>query len=143
VQQSVSLVTLGVSDYARAKAFYEALGWRAALEVQETMFFQANGVILVLWSREKLAADMGLPDDGARWSGMALAHNVHSHEAVHEVVELARRSGAEITREPAETFYGGYAGAFRDLDGHAWEIAHNPGFGLDEDGNVVLPTGAT
>jgi uncharacterized glyoxalase superfamily protein PhnB len=59
---------------------------------------------------------------------------------VHEVVELARRSGAEVTREPAETFYGGYAGVFRDLDGHAWEIAHNPGLGLQDDGSVTLPS---
>jgi predicted lactoylglutathione lyase len=140
VQQSVSLVTLGVSDYARAKAFYEALGWSPALEVEETTFFQANGAILVLWARDKLAADMGIPDDGARWSGIALAHNVRSREGVHEVIELARRNGAEVTREPADTFYGGYAGAFRDLDGHAWEIAHNPGFGLDDAGNVILPS---
>jgi predicted lactoylglutathione lyase len=139
VEQRVTLVTLGVSDYARAKAFYAALGWSPALEVEETAFFQGNGIVLTLWAREKLAADMGIPDDGARWSGVALAHNVRSQEEVREVIEQARALGAEITREPAETFYGGYAGAFRDLDGHAWEIAHNPGFGLDGDGNVVLP----
>jgi predicted lactoylglutathione lyase len=139
VQQSVSLVTLGSSAYERAKAFYEALGWLPALELQETAFFQANGVVLVIWSRDKLAADLGIPDDGARWSGIALAHNVGSRDEVHDLIELARRNGAEITREPDVTFYGGYAGAFRDLDGHAWEIAHNPGFGLDGKGNVVLP----
>jgi predicted lactoylglutathione lyase len=136
----VSLVTLGVSDYDRAKSFYEALGWSVAWEAQETAFFQANGVVLVLWGREKLAADMGIHDGAARWSGIALAHNVGSRAEVREVVELASRSGGEITREPAETFYGGYAGAFRDLDGHAWEIAHNPGFGLEDDGSVTLPT---
>jgi uncharacterized glyoxalase superfamily protein PhnB len=70
---------------------------------------------------------------------IALAHNVRSKDEVHGVIEQARANGAEIMREPAETFYGGYAGAFRDLDGHAWEIAHNPGFGLDDDGNIVLP----
>jgi uncharacterized protein len=140
LRQSVSLVTLGVSDYDRGKRFYEALGWTVAWEAQETSFFQANGVVVVLWSREKLAADMGVPDDGARWSGIALAHNVGSREEVHEIVELARSNGAEVTREPAETFYGGYAGAFRDPDGHAWEIAHNPGFGLNEDGSVTLPS---
>lgn len=139
MKQSVSLVTLGVADYERAKAFYEALGWSPALDIEETAFFQANGVVLVLWARDKLAADMGIRDDGGRWSGIALAHNVGSRDEVHEVIEQARANGAEITREPAETFYGGYAGAFRDLDGHAWEIAHNPGFGLDDDGNVVLP----
>jgi len=139
VQQSVSLVTLGVADYGRAKAFYRALGWSPALEVEETTFFQANGVILVLWGRDKLALDIGIADEGANWSGIALAHNVRSREEVHALIELARGNGAEIAREPAETFYGGYAGAFRDLDGHAWEIAHNPGFGLDDAGNIVLP----
>src|SRR5215217_4814514 len=123
VEQRVTLVTLGVADYARAKEFYEA-----------------NGVVLVLWARDKLADDMSVPDDGARWSGIALAHNVRSREEVHEVIEQARSNGAEVTREPSETFYGGYAGAFRDLDGHAWEVAHNPGFSLDDGGNVVLPT---
>ncbi len=138
MKQSISLITLGVGEFGRARAFYETLGWRVALEVQETAFFQANGVVLVLWARERLAADTGIEDDGSRWGGITLAHNVGSRAQVDELIELARRSGAEIAREPAETFYGGYAGVFRDLDGHAWEVAHNPGFGLDEAGNVVL-----
>ena len=139
MKQSVSLVTLGVADYTRSKTFYEALGWTVALDIEETAFFQANGVVVTLWGREKLAADLGIPDDGARFAGFALAHNVGSREEVHTVIELARAAGAEVTREPAETFYGGYAGVFRDLDGHAWEVAHNPGFGLAPDGSVVLP----
>ena len=95
MEQRVTLLTLGVSDYGRAKAFYEALGWSPALEVDETAFFQGNGIILALWGREKLGPDMGIPDDGARWSGIALAHNVRSREEVHEVIEQAReqRSG--------------------------------------------------
>ena len=141
MRESISLLTLGVVDYARAKAFYEALGWTVRMEDQETAFYQANGVVLVLWSRDKLAADSGIADDGARWSGITLAHNVRSIDGVQEVIEAARTHGADITREPAETFYGGYAGVFRDLDGHAWEIAYNPGFALNEDGSVVLPAG--
>jgi uncharacterized protein len=141
MKQRISIVTLGVSDYAQAKAFYEDMGWSPALDVQDTAFFQANGTILVLWAREKLATDMGIADDGARWGGTALAHNVESREEVHAVIEQARSLGAEITREPSRTFYGGYAGVFRDLDGHAWEVAHNPGFGLDDHGNVILPSG--
>jgi predicted lactoylglutathione lyase len=139
MRQSVSLITLGVSDYARAKSFYAALGWTPALEIEDTAFFQANGTVVVLWAREKLAEDAGIDDGGARWSGLALAHNVGSREEVDDVIEQARRAGATITRAPAETFYGGYAGVFRDLDGHAWEVAHNPGFGLAPDGSVVLP----
>ena len=139
MEQRISLVTLGVADYGRACAFYEALGWKPQLDVEETAFFQANGAILVLWARDKLAEDMGIPDSGERWGGIALAHNVRSREEVHEIVELARRNGAEVTREPAETFYGGYAGGFLDLDGHALEVAHNPGVGFDENSNSVLP----
>ena len=138
MKQSVSLVTLGVSDYARATSFYEALGWTPALEIEETAFFQANGVVLVLWGREKLAADSGIADDGARWSGIALAHNVAARAEVDALIEQARRSGATVTREPSETFYGGYAGVFRDPDGHAWEVAHNPGFALAPDGSITL-----
>lgn len=139
VEQRVSLITLGVRDYVAAKAFYEALGWTCTLDVEETAFFDAGGVVVVLWSRDKLAADFGILDDGARWGGVALAHNVRSRDEVLRVIKDARTHGAEITREPSETFYGGYAAVFRDLDGHAWEIAYNPGFALDPRGAVVLP----
>jgi predicted lactoylglutathione lyase len=138
MKPSIALITLGVSDYTRSKAFYEALGWTAVLDIEDTAFFQANGVILVLWGREKLAADLGVVDEGADWGGIALAHNVGSDKEVDNVIGQARRNGAEIIRDPAETFYGGYAGAFRDLDHHVWEVAHNPTFGLGEDGSVVL-----
>ena len=138
MEPRISIVTLGVADHARSKAFYEALGWACTLDIEETAFFQANGVVLVLWSRAKLAEDTGVVDHGARWGGITLAHNVRSVAEVDSVIDEARSKGAEITREPQETFYGGYAGVFRDLDGHAWEVAHNPGFDLDPHGNIVL-----
>jgi uncharacterized protein len=138
MKQSVSLITLGVSDYERAKSFYATLGWSPALEIEETAFYQANGVVLVLWSREKLAADTGIADGGSGWGGITLAHNVASRQEVDDLLERAFTAGATITRQPRETFYGGYAGVFRDLDGHAWEIAHNPGFDLAADGSVLL-----
>jgi predicted lactoylglutathione lyase len=138
MEQRVSLVTLGVADVGRARAFYERLGWTAALEVEETVFFDANGLVVVLWSREKLAADSGV-EDGGGWGGVALAHNVRSPEEVEALVEDARRAGARVTREPAPTFYGGYAGVFLDPDGHPWEVAWNPGFPLAEDGTLTLP----
>jgi uncharacterized protein len=139
VEQRLSLITLGVSDLARARAFYEALGWKTRAEPEDdVVFFQSGGMIVALWGRDQLAVDSGVEDNGG-WGGITLAHNVRSLEEVDEVIEQARRNGAEITREPSDTFYGGYAGVFRDLDGHAWEIAHNPGFGLDAEGNIVLP----
>lgn len=138
MDQRISIVTLGVGDLGRARAFYEALGWRGQ-EVEETVFFQAGPLVLTLWSRAKLAADSGVPDDGHGFDGVALAYNVRSAQEVDAVVEAAAAAGATVTRQPAETFYGGYAGVFLDPDGHAWEIAHNPGFTITDDGAVVLP----
>lgn len=138
MQQRVSLITLGVADVGVAKAFYERLGWRAGLDVEETVFFQVGGSVLGLWGRDKLAQDSGVTDGGS-WGGVALAHNVGSPEEVDRVIEEARAAGARIGREPAETFYGGYAGVFIDLDGHPWEVAHNPGFELRDDGSIRLP----
>jgi predicted lactoylglutathione lyase len=139
MEQRVSLITLGVADLHRSRAFYEQLGWRGQ-EVEETVFFQAGGQALVLWAREKVAADCGVADDGnARFSGIVLAHNVDSVESVDRIIAGAQAAGAEVTKQPATTFYGGYAGFFRDLDGHVWEIAHNPGFQLDDDGALTIP----
>ena len=108
------------------------------MDVEETVFFQAGGSVLTLWSREKLAADSGVSDNGG-WGGITLAHNVRNREEVDAIIQRAREVGATVTREPAETFYGGYAGVFTDPDGHAWEVAHNPGFRLLEDGSLRLP----
>src|SRR5262245_47761433 len=139
MDQRITLITLGVTDVARARSFYEALGWRGQ-ELEETVFLQAGGSALVLWGRDKLAADCGIADDNATgFGGIALAHNVRSQAEVDEIMGVAEQAGATITRPPASTFYGGYAGVFTDLDGHAWEIAHNPGFTLADDGSLTLP----
>jgi hypothetical protein len=139
MEQRLSLVTLGVADVDRARAFYERLGWHGQ-QVQETVFFQAGGLAVVLWGRDKLAADAGVADtSGPGFGGIALAHNVRSTDEVDRVVAAAADAGATVTRPPDEAFYGGYAGYFTDLDGHAWEIAYNPGFHLDDDGSLVLP----
>ena len=139
MEQRVSLVTLGVADVERARAFYEVLGWRGQT-VQETVFFQAGGMALVLWSREKLAADAGVADGAAvGFGGIALAHNVRFTAEVDVLLAAAEQAGASITRPAAMTFYGGYAGCFRDPDGHVWEIAHNPGFPLDGQGALAVP----
>lgn len=141
MQQRISLVTLGVSDLARSTAFYARLGWHGQ-EVEETVFLQAGGQALVLWDRQKLAADCGLePAAGGAtgFGGIVLAHNVRSTAEVDEIVRAAADAGATITRPPEQTFYGGYAGVFTDPDGHAWEIACNPGFPLAADGTLTIP----
>jgi predicted lactoylglutathione lyase len=140
MDQRVSLITLGVGDLDRAHAFYEALGWHGQ-RAGDTVFFQAGGLAVVLWGRAALAADAGVPDPDRRreFSGMALAHNVRSRDEVDAVIATAERAGARTTRPAADTFYGGYAGYFADPDGHLWEIAHNPGFTLLDDGSLLLP----
>jgi catechol 2,3-dioxygenase-like lactoylglutathione lyase family enzyme len=139
MEQRISLVTLGVADVPRARSFYENLGWRGQ-EVEETVFFQAGGMVVVLWHQDKLAEDAGIaPRQGNGFRGISLAQNVRSRADVDAVVAAAERAGARVTRRPAETFYGGYAGYFTDPDGHAWEIAHNPGFPLAEDGSITVP----
>ena len=138
MDQRISIVTLGVADLGRARSFYEQLGWRGQ-EVEETVFVQAGPMALVLWDRGKLAADTGIPDRGSGFDGVVLAQNVRSAAEVDEVVAAAAEAGATVTRAPSPTFYGGYAGVFLDPDGHAWEVAFNPGFTLDDDGALVLP----
>ncbi|TDC81839.1 VOC family protein [Micromonospora sp. KC606] len=136
MEPRISLITLGVTDLARARAFYERLGWRGQ-EVEETVFFQAGGLALVLWGRAKLAADAGVPERGP--GALTLAHNVRSRAEVDQIMATAAQAGARITRPAADTFYGGYAGCFTDPDGHVWEIAWNPGFPLAADGTLTVP----
>jgi uncharacterized protein len=138
VEQRVSLITLGVTDLGRARAFYEALGWTTgAAPDDDVAFFQAGGMIVALWGREQLAGDTGVPDGGG-WGGMTLAHNVRSPTEVDEVLAEADAAGGTVLRSGAETFWGGYSGVFVDPDGHAWEIAHNPHWTLRDDGSISL-----
>jgi catechol 2,3-dioxygenase-like lactoylglutathione lyase family enzyme len=139
VQQTLSLVTLGVADLERSRGFYEALGWRsAAAPADDVVFFQSGGMVVALWSRESLAEDSGTLDGGG-WGGVTFAHNVGSPAEVDAVIEEARAAGATIAREGAETFWGGYSGVFIDPDGHPWEVAHNPHWELGADGSITLP----
>ena len=94
-------------------------------------------MVLALWGRASLAEDSAVEDAGG-WGGVTLALNLGSPEEVDAAIEDARRAGARIGREPAETFWGGYSGVFLDPDGHPWEVAHNPHWTLTEDGGVRL-----
>jgi catechol 2,3-dioxygenase-like lactoylglutathione lyase family enzyme len=138
VQQRLSLVTLGVSDLARARAFSEALGWKSSSEAgSDVVFFQAGCMVLALWDRAALAADSGVGDAGG-FGGVTLAYNVRTPAEVDAAMAEASGAGATVTREPAETFWGGYSGMFLDPDGHPWEVAHNPYWQLADDGSVHL-----
>jgi uncharacterized protein len=138
VEQRVSLITLGVRDLERARSFYEGLGWSAHPdENDDVVFFQAGGLVVALWDRGSLAADSAVNDAGG-WGGVTLAYNVRAPEEVDEVIEEARAAGARIGRKPGETFWGGYSGVFVDPDGHPWEVAHNPGWTVNDDGTITL-----
>jgi catechol 2,3-dioxygenase-like lactoylglutathione lyase family enzyme len=138
VRQRVSVITLGVGDLARARSFYEALGWETgAAAGDDVVFFQAGDMVLSLWDRARLAEDSGV-QDAPGWGGVTLALVVESPEQVRRVAEQARAAGATIAREPGETFWGGYASVFVDPEGHPWEVAHNPHWQLTADGGVRL-----
>ena len=141
MEQRVSLITLGVADVQRARAFYEGLGWRAAdSAADDVVFFQAGAMVVALWARAALAADSGVADHGpGGFGGVALAHNVASPADVDRILEEARTVGATVTRRGGATVWGGYSGAFTDPDGHPWEVAHNPFWTLEEDGSVRIP----
>jgi uncharacterized protein len=138
MEQRLSLITLGVADLARARAFYEALGWTSGAQPEDdVVFFQAGGTIVALWGRDQLAEDTVVDDNGG-WGGITLAHNVHSPAEVDAVLAEAEAAGATILRPGAETFWGGYSGVFVDPDGHPWEVAHNPHWTLRDDGSISL-----
>jgi len=138
MEQRVSLITLGVSDLGRARAFYEALGWTTgAAPADDVVFFQAGGMIVALWGREQLAED-SVVTDGGGWGGITLAHNVRSPAEVDAVLAEAGAAGGTILRPGAETFWGGYSGVFADPDGHPWEVAHNPHWTIEPDGSTRL-----
>jgi uncharacterized protein len=137
MEQRVSLITLGVADIGRAWQFYQALGWSGESPDGDVVFFQAGGMIVALWGRDKLAEDSCVEDNGG-WGGVTLAYCVRSPEEVDVVLADAEAAGATIGRPGAPTFWGGYSGIFVDPDGHPWEVAHNPGWTLEADGGVRL-----
>ena len=139
MEQRLSLITLGVADLGRARAFYEALGWRTRAEPEaDIVFFKAGGTIVALWPRDLLAEDTAVEDTGG-WGGITLAHNTRSAEEVDAVLAEAEAAGATIVRAAGPTDWGGYSGVLLDPDGHAWEVAHNPHWTFAADGSVVLP----
>jgi uncharacterized protein len=138
MRQRLSMITLGVQDKDRSRAFYEALGWvGVGGDGGGPVFFQSGDMIVALWDRAGLAEDSCVVDSGG-WGGITLAHNVGSRDEVDAVTEEARVAGARVARQPADTFWGGYDAIVIDPDGHPWEIAFNPGWRLTPEGGVVL-----
>lgn len=139
MEQRISLVTIGVADLGRARAFYEALGWKGRSPDDDVMFFQVGGMIVALWGRDQLAEDSTITDDSGGWGGITLAHNVGSPAEVDAVLAEAQAAGATIGRPGAATEWGGYSGVFLDPDGHPWEVAVNPAWTINPDGSTTMP----
>jgi predicted lactoylglutathione lyase len=138
---NITLITLGVADIAKATAFYQRLGFaKSNTASQESVsFFRAGGVVLALWGRETQAEDAHAGDLWNGNGGMVVAQNVASEAEADAVMAKAATSGARILKPASKTFWGGYSGYFADLDGHVWEVAFNPHWGLDEEGLINLP----
>lgn len=139
MEPRLTLVTLGVADVGRSRAFYEALGFKAGKASEASVtFLDAGGVVLALWGRGALAEDAGFADSAPGFSGVALAHNARSESDVDKAINGAVAAGGRLVKAAAKTFWGGYAGYFADPDGHLWEVAYNPYFSLSADGQIEL-----
>lgn len=138
MEQRLSLITLGVDDLARSRAFFEeGLGWNPSTAMEEVCFYQLPGIGLALFGRDALAKDARRPIDG-RFSGVTLAINERSREDVDRTFAQALAAGATPLKRPEEVFWGGYSGYFADIDGHTWEVAHNPGCTIHPDGSTTF-----
>ena len=138
---NITLITLGVADVAKATAFYQSVGFvKSKTASQESVsFFRAGGLVLALWDRVTQREDANA---GELWNsngGIAVAQNVASEAEVDAVMAKAATSGARILKPESKTFWGGYSGCFADPDGHLWEVAFNPHWGLNEQGLIKLP----
>jgi catechol 2,3-dioxygenase-like lactoylglutathione lyase family enzyme len=137
MEQRINLVTLGVRDLEKSKEFYERLGWEGRSPDDKVVFFQAGGMVFGLYTRDQLLAENGVTagEDG---DAVTLGYLVGSPEEADAVMADAEAAGGRIGRPAERMFWGGYSGTFLDPDGHAWEVAHNPGWTLNADGTVSL-----
>ena len=135
----ISFVTLGVNNLAAATQFYEKLGWVNSASSQESIsFLIGSNIVLGLYGRQDLADDIGLKNTSPEFGGMALAINMATTDDVDNFIKTAQTAGGIIVKAPEKVFWGGYSGYFSDLDGHHWEVAHNPFFKFDANGNLDL-----
>lgn len=136
MEARLSLVTLGVADIARSKAFYEAMGFRAVFENEQIVFLPMGGLVLALFGKHDLDADMARENAGN--GHIALAHNTRSEAEVDAIIDHAVASGGSLLKAAHNAEWGGYSGYFADPDGHAWEVAYNPHWTIDAEGRIDM-----
>ncbi len=137
--ERVTLVTLGVADLDRARAFYEAWGWRPTQAQEGVVFYQMLGAVLALFGRADLAEDQGRPGATLGTGAMTLAQNFATEAEVDQAYAAALKAGASVLVAPRKVFWGGYSSYVADPDGHVWELAMNPFWPLAADGSLTLP----
>ncbi len=140
-EQRVTLITLGVRDLERSRAFYRALGWHPAREQEGVSFYQIHGAVLALFGKDDLADDMDRPVGELGTGAITLAQNFATEEDVDAAFHRAVQAGASALKVPQATSWGGYSGYYADPDGHVWEVAMNPFWPLAQDGSLTLPKG--
>jgi catechol 2,3-dioxygenase-like lactoylglutathione lyase family enzyme len=140
VNRHLHLITLGVSDFEKSRKFYtDILGWKPTSTSNDNiLFFQAGGVVMAIYPREKLAEDAMTSPEGSGFSGITLAYNAKSETEVDEIIGDLKAKGVKIVKEPQKVFWGGYSSYFADPDDYRWEVAYNPFFEFDENGNLKL-----
>jgi uncharacterized protein len=139
VPAAISLVTLGVIDVDRSRTFYRSLGWETAIDMDAFAVFRTAGSFLAIYPIAELTRDLGDDVPAGLPRRSALAINVVSPEAVDQAIAEALAAGGALLAAPAQAEWGGYSGYFADPDGHPWEVAHNPGWPLGEDGLPRIP----
>ncbi len=140
MEPRVSIITLGVANLARSRAFYEALGFHASSASQgDIVFFQAGGLGIALYPRAALAEDANVAEAGSGFRGLTIAHNVRAKEEVGAVLAEAQAAGGRMVKPAQDVFWGGHSGYFADPDGHLWEVAWNPHLPILADGSVRFP----
>lgn len=137
--QRINLVTLGVDDLTRSRAFYAALGWTETSWTEGVVFYQMAGMALGLFGKAALAEDQGRAGTTLETGAITLAQNFTTAEDVDHAFAQAVAAGATSLKTPEAVFWGGYSGYFADPDGHVWELAHNPFWTVEADGTITIP----
>lgn len=139
MRQKLNLITLGVADIERSAAFYEKLGWRRSDKSMEGLvLFPLGGMVLALHPREELAADTTLEYQPSEFSGITISYNAGSEQEVDEILARVAELGATVVKPAQKVYWGGYSGYFKDLDGFLFEVAYNPFWELNENGDLML-----
>ncbi|GLQ35676.1 glyoxalase [Amylibacter marinus] len=135
--QRINMISLSTADLPRARAFYTTLGWVEAEGGNDKIaFFQLAGQYFSIYDRAALAEDIGQDIPATTTGGVTLAINYDNPQQVDAAYDAAIDAGATDLRRPSEIFWGGYSGNYADPDGHLWEVAHNPFWKFDTEGQI-------